>query len=463
MFFIDPSYVKDEVWAFLLNSLNIKRGFSLLPKEQLPDCLTRLMGRELLTFKATDFRLEKFFGHDMGDECTFWLKAELLQRIYISREDIANNSDKPQRKSTDDIRSSIMESLSSSNLVVFLCLNEFSQGYSGAYYAPHDVSRYVGALPEDCLNEIFGIPYLDWGGCIEEYIESIDKVSARFDCSDYEKVDGWMRTNFKCSVAEWMKSHFECDEEECDEEECDEEECDNEDGENENGENENGENEEVFSEYFNATNIITYCLNILHKQNKHYLYGDKCNFILIDSFLTRSYRYCYRKDCRGCESECWKRCYVSVCFQGWFFSDEQKSKILKGLRRQYERKKELEEYTSEFTEAEVSDEQLMSGKHNVELCWFVKHNYSLSSLYDANCCHNWDSPLYLINENGKRVFQEITRKAWLYEFESEMELKFEERAENAWYSAEELQQMEREFWEECGEAASNCDSWPGWG
>ena len=49
------------------------------------------------------------------------------------------------------------------------------------------------------------------------------------------------------------------------------------------------------------------------------------------------------------------------------------------------------------------------------------------------------------------------------EEEAEKEREWQRKQQDARDWAEEVWQMNRDFWNECGEAGSNCESWPGWG
>ena len=59
--------------------------------------------------------------------------------------------------------------------------------------------------------------------------------------------------------------------------------------------------------------------------------------------------------------------------------------------------------------------------------------------------------------------EDILKYARIAREEDEEEKKRKEIEQNGRDYQREIEEMNRDFWKECGEAGSNCESWPGWG
>ena len=73
----------------------------------------------------------------------------------------------------------------------------------------------------------------------------------------------------------------------------------------------------------------------------------------------------------------------------------------------------------------------------------------------------WDTEQ--INEIRKKWRKYCEEREKEEEEEAEKEREWQRMQQDARDWAEEVRQMNRDFWNECGEAGSNCESWPGWG
>ncbi len=155
------------------------------------------------------------------------------------------------------------------------------------------------------------------------------------------------------------------------------------------------------------THITRYCLNILHKKYGHNQYQDQSAFIVFDEFFSEVYRFVPRY-------QQWDRYYLST----------------------------------------------VSGR---SVGFMVNVNRSIRDLAPN------DFPQRIVN--GKKLFTPLRTKEGedkldrLIKDAKEAEQKFEEEyrlrdyGDNIW---DEVRELNREFWGECGESGSNCESWPGW-
>jgi hypothetical protein len=157
------------------------------------------------------------------------------------------------------------------------------------------------------------------------------------------------------------------------------------------------------------THIARYCLNILHKRYGHSQYQNQSAFIAFDEFFVYAYRYLpqYRE---------WRR-YKLLTASG---------------------------STVNF---------------------MVSVNYGVKE---------WAPKKFpIVYKNGKKCFTLLRTKQGekkliklIKEAEEAKEIYEEQKSYDyddgkSWQ--EEAAEMNREFWRECGEAGSNCESWPGWG
>ena len=158
------------------------------------------------------------------------------------------------------------------------------------------------------------------------------------------------------------------------------------------------------------THITQYCLNILHKKNGHYQYHNQSAFIAFDEFFAKAYRF--------------------------------------------------EKKYREWVSYQLST---TSGRNSN---FMIRVNHGVKDLAPN------DFPL--IEENGKRRFTLLRTeegneklKALIKEAE-EAEKEYEEEQQKYNYDEgkrwqDEVDELNRAFWRECGEGGSNCESWPGWG
>lgn len=157
------------------------------------------------------------------------------------------------------------------------------------------------------------------------------------------------------------------------------------------------------------THIARYCLNILHKYHGHYQYQNQSAFIAFDEFFAKAFRF-------------------------------------------------VPKYSS-WTSYQLSS---TSGRR---ANFMIRVNMGVKDLAP--------NKFPLIEENGKRRFTRLRTeegdeklKSLLKDAE-EAEMRYEEVQkmfnddEKSWQ--DEVDEMNRAFWRECGEAGSNCESWPGWG
>ena len=157
------------------------------------------------------------------------------------------------------------------------------------------------------------------------------------------------------------------------------------------------------------THITRYCLNILHKKYGHNQYQNQSAFIAFNEFFSVAYRFVPRyKE--------WSRYMISL-----------------------------------------------SNGRSFGLMFFV--NNGINNL-DPN-----DFPITEVD--GKKSFTLLRtdegdlRLKKLIEEAKEAEKKFEEERRKKNYDdgkswQDEVDELNRAFWRECGDGGSNCESWPGW-
>lgn len=157
------------------------------------------------------------------------------------------------------------------------------------------------------------------------------------------------------------------------------------------------------------THIANYCLNILRKKYQHNQYQNHSCFLIFDKYFRASYRYIHENK----ENE-WE----------YYF-----------LKR--------------------------------------KDGRSVNFIFEINRNINKIAPcdFPIINDNEQRRYTLLISEEGYFSY-MKLKEKAKERAkiiaeeEEDYYEGtdwrEEVEEMSREFWRECGEAASNCDSWPGW-
>lgn len=164
------------------------------------------------------------------------------------------------------------------------------------------------------------------------------------------------------------------------------------------------------------TQIASYCLNILHKKYQHNLYVVQSAFILFDKYFSCTYRYVHKAH-RGYnirEVREWNRCILT-------FKDGKKVDFLTTVKR---------------------------GVHNIS-----------PANFPIVMCEGKKMYTRLITDAGYSNYQSFLDYAKEIAEQYEEQQRFE--SEEDWQK--EVDEMNREFWRECGEAGSNCESWPGWG
>lgn len=155
------------------------------------------------------------------------------------------------------------------------------------------------------------------------------------------------------------------------------------------------------------THITRYCLNILHKKYGHNHYQNQSAFLLFDEFFNNVYRFIPRYQDWGRYNLTLKN-GSSVSFM---------KEVNRGVKNNA---------PNDFPTIEVD------GKRRFTL---------------------------LRTEEGERIFRQLIKDA------EEAGKKYQE--ENSWRDSgdnwqDEVDEMNKAFWRECGEGGSNCESWPGW-
>ncbi|MBR0265277.1 MAG: hypothetical protein IJQ60_15515 [Prevotella sp.] len=155
------------------------------------------------------------------------------------------------------------------------------------------------------------------------------------------------------------------------------------------------------------THITRYCLNILHKKYGHNQYQNQSSFIVFNEFFTSVYRFVPRY-------QEWNR-YMLTTANGR--SVGFMVNVNRGI-------KDLA--PNDFPLVEVEGKQRFS---------------------------------LLRTDEGDEKLRKLIKEA------EEAEKRYQE--ENSWRDSgdswqDEVDEMNRTFWRECGEGGSNCESWPGW-
>ena len=155
------------------------------------------------------------------------------------------------------------------------------------------------------------------------------------------------------------------------------------------------------------THIAKYCLNILHKKHQHSLYQNQSSFVVFDKYFSRT--FCYNP-----RSKRWD--YYSIKTK-----DGRYINLMNPINRS-------------INTMAPNDFPLIEkdGKKHFTL---------------------------IRNEDGDTAYQqfinEAKKMAEQYEYDQWSQAEGEE-----WQK--EIDEMNKEFWRECGSAGSNCESWPGW-
>lgn len=163
------------------------------------------------------------------------------------------------------------------------------------------------------------------------------------------------------------------------------------------------------------THIASYCLNILSKKYQHNLYVCQSAFIIFDKYFSRTYRYLH-KTRRGYdirEVREWNRCMLTF-------------------------------------------------KNGKKVDFFNTVNHGVHVISPDN--------FPIVEVDGKKMYTRLITDIGYSNYLSFLDYAkeiAEEYKERLWYESEEdwqkeVEEMNREFWRECGEAGANCESWPGW-
>lgn len=159
------------------------------------------------------------------------------------------------------------------------------------------------------------------------------------------------------------------------------------------------------------TYIANYCLNILHKKYHHNQYQKQSAFLIFDEFFYKSYLFNPRQ-------------------QKW---SEYYCKTIEGISRKF-------------------------------MYVVYKALHELSPTDFPFIENNGKKSFTLIRtEKGSELLKPILKEA------RELEMKVIKEAEEEEKESEQLdmdkiaKEWADDFWRECGEAGSNCESWPGWG
>jgi hypothetical protein len=156
------------------------------------------------------------------------------------------------------------------------------------------------------------------------------------------------------------------------------------------------------------THVVKYCLNILHKKYEHNQYDIQSAFVCFDRYFWNSYRYIPK----------YKR-------WDWYYI------------------------------------KLTNGK-SVDLMSFVNLGVMKNApeLFPIREVDGKRMFTPLRSEEGDMKLKELFQKARKVRDEYERWQRIEAE-DSEWPSI--VEEWNRDFWNECGEAGSNCDSWPGWG
>lgn len=155
------------------------------------------------------------------------------------------------------------------------------------------------------------------------------------------------------------------------------------------------------------THLTRYCLNILHKKYGHNQYQNQSAFIVFDEYFANAYQFVPR-----CQD--WKR--YSLRLKSGGMANFMKA-VNKGVR---------EKAPDDFPIINVEG----------------KKRFTLIRTDEADMMY-------------KKLIADADEAAKAYE-EEQSQRGYGEDWQN------EVDELNRAFWNECGEGGSNCESWPGW-
>jgi hypothetical protein len=155
------------------------------------------------------------------------------------------------------------------------------------------------------------------------------------------------------------------------------------------------------------THITRYCLNILHKKYGHNQYQNQSAFVVFDEYFSKAFRFVPK-------------------YQKW----EKYSLMLKnGGTINFMRSVNIGVKNNSPEDFPLKD---VNGKKYLTR---------------------------LRTQKGEDAYQQLIKKAKEAE-EAYNEEQNREESEVNWQ--DDVDEMNRDFWRECGEGGSNCESWPGW-
>lgn len=155
------------------------------------------------------------------------------------------------------------------------------------------------------------------------------------------------------------------------------------------------------------THIAKYCLTILHKKHQHSLYQNQSSFVIFDKYFSRT--FCYNPR-----------------FKRW-----------------------------DYYSIKTKD------GHSINLMNPINRSINTMAPDDFPIIDKDGKKYFTLirNEDGDTAYQQFINEA--NERAEEYEDQQRDIAEGMSWQ-EEVAEMNRAFWRECGEAGSNCESWPGW-
>ncbi len=156
------------------------------------------------------------------------------------------------------------------------------------------------------------------------------------------------------------------------------------------------------------THITRYCLNILHKKYDHNQYQCQSAFLIFDEFFNSVYRFRPRYQDWG-HYNLTLRNGASVSFM---------KEVYRGVKNNA---------PNEFPIIDVEGKKRFTLLRTVE---------------------------------GEEKFQQLIKDAEEAEKKYQEENRWREYDGRSWQ--DDVDEMNRAFWRECGEGGSNCESWPGW-
>lgn len=154
------------------------------------------------------------------------------------------------------------------------------------------------------------------------------------------------------------------------------------------------------------THIASYCLNILHKRHQHKLYQMQSAFVLFDKYFVKTYRY--NHNLRE-----WESYSVILKDKPYYFTRIIKDRIYK-----------------------ISPDDF--------------------PIIDAGEKKHYTN---IISEDGVSDYTRFIETA-KEQAETYKEYSRDDDDGESW--EDDIAEMVKDFWKECGAAASNCESWSGW-